>query len=145
MDLGGHGAGALAELADDEGVNVLVSGVVEETGLGGLGGDGAEGGGEGGALFEGQDPDAFEGARPGLGAEDVGVEEPAVEVERAGEALEDLGGRGFESSSPEFHGCGSCGAEAPRGLEPRVMACRPKMKLGNEYTVPNLPNLMRGP
>ncbi len=103
MDLVGYGAGLLLELADDEGVDVFVGGAVEEAGQFGIGEDGIEGSDDLGALGGGEDADLFESAREGLGAADIGVEQAPVEIERAGEALEDFGRAGFETSSPEFH------------------------------------------
>ena len=50
-------------------------------------------------------PDALESARERLRAADIGVDQAPVEMERAGEALENLRGPALEAPAPELHAC----------------------------------------
>ncbi len=105
VDLIGDGAGALLEFADDEGMDVLIGGAFVEGGGEGFGADGVEGLDDLGALLGGENADLFEGAGEGLRAADIALDQAAIEIERAAEALEDFAGSGFKTASPEFH-CG---------------------------------------
>ena len=96
-------AGALLELADDERVDVLVGCAGVETRVGGLGADRIERVDDLRALLGGEDADTLERPRERLRAADIGVDQAAVEIERAGEALEDFGWAGLEPAAPEFH------------------------------------------
>src|SRR5579862_452126 len=50
-----------------------------------------------------QDPDAFERPRESLRALNIRVNQPPVEIERSGEALENFRRPFLESPAPEFH------------------------------------------
>ncbi len=103
MDLIGKAAGALLQLANDQRVNVFVGGAVEEARLLRFFKDRVEGRGQRRDLGGGKDADALQGAGEGLRAFDVGVDQKFVEVERAGESLEDFRRPGFETPAPELH------------------------------------------
>ena len=49
------------------------------------------------------DDAAFQSARECLGAANVGVDQPPVEVQRAGKSLEHFRRTGLESATPQFH------------------------------------------
>src|SRR5437764_1252668 len=55
------------------------------------------------ALVRGQNPDPFERARERLRSADIALDQPAVEVQRVTESLEDFAGPGLEPSAPELH------------------------------------------
>ena len=93
-------AGPLLQLADHQGVDVFIGGAFVEGRRGGLGANGIEGRDDLRALLGGQNADAFERAREGLRAADIGVDQPPVEIERAREALEDLRRSCFEIARP---------------------------------------------
>src|SRR5713101_516021 len=104
MDLVGEGADAFLQLADDQSMNVFVAGSREEIWSARFGAHLFKRLDDGAALIGRQDPDAFQGAREGLGAADVGVNQAAVEMKRARESFEDLRRPGFKPSAPELHG-----------------------------------------
>jgi hypothetical protein len=85
VDLVGKAAYFGFELADDEGMDILVGGAGVEVGGAGLFAQGVEGGDEGRALLGREDAHPFEGAGEGLGAADVAIGEALVERERLGE------------------------------------------------------------
>ena len=92
------------QLANDEGVDVLIVGAIEVVRIVGLFTDGSEGGNQCRALLGSKDARARQGCRKCLGAFDVGMDQLAVEMQRPGELFEHLGRPGFESSAPQFHG-----------------------------------------
>ena len=55
------------------------------------------------ALVRGQNAGPFQRPREGLRAADIGIDQPPVEMQRAGKALEDFRRSGFKPSAPEFH------------------------------------------
>ena len=63
--------------------------------------DGVEGGDDLRALHGGENAGAFESPGESLRAADIGVDEAAVEIQRAGKALEDFRRTSFKTSSPE--------------------------------------------
>ncbi len=103
VDLVRHLAGRFLELANDEGVNILVGRPVEKPRLGRLGENTVEGLVNAAALGGAQNPDALQRRGERLRADDVGLEQPAVEIERTREALEQLGRPFFKTASPQLH------------------------------------------
>ncbi len=80
-------------------MNVLVARALVERRLRRLRADGIEGGNDPRALFGVEDADPLQRAREGLRAANIGVDQPPVEIERAGKALEDFRGPGFKPSA----------------------------------------------
>ena len=81
VDLVGDVAGALLQFADDQRVDVLIGGALVEARRAGFGADLVEGFDDLGALFGGENADLLEGAREGLRAADIAIDQAAIEVE----------------------------------------------------------------
>ena len=101
VDFVGQFAGALLELPDHQRVDVLVVSAVEDVRVPP---DLLERLDDALALGGGENAHPFERARERLRAGDVGIEQPPVEMERTGEALENLRGSALETPAPEFQG-----------------------------------------
>ena len=84
-------------------MNVLIRRACVERRIGGIAADSIERVDDPPALLGAEDADPFQRAREGLRAPDVRVDQTPVEIERAGEALEDFGRAGFEAAASEFH------------------------------------------
>ena len=121
VDLIGHRPRLLLQLADDQRVDVLVGGALVKRRGGRIGADLLEGADNRRALFGGEDADLFERAGEGLRAAYIGIDQPPVEIERAGEALEDLRWSGFETSAPELHLAFAARARTLMGSPMRLM------------------------
>src|SRR5437763_17080345 len=103
MDLVRDYAGALFELTDDERMDVFVGCAGVEIGVGCVGADRIERADDLRAFLGGENPDPLERPRERLRSTDIGVDQAAVEIERAGEALEYLGWPGLKPAAPQFH------------------------------------------
>ncbi len=103
MDFIGQSAHAILQLADHQRVNVFVGSFFVERWVLRIFRDCVECGDQLVPFFSRQDADAFERSRERLRAADVGSEQPAIEMERSGEALEDLRGTLSKAASPELH------------------------------------------
>src|SRR5256885_5706884 len=103
VDLVGHRARALFQLANDEGVDIFVVGAIEEYRAVRLRQNLLERFDDARALVGRQNVDALECPRERLRAANVDFEQPLVEMEGTGEALEDLRRSGLEAPSPELH------------------------------------------
>src|SRR5579863_2313858 len=103
MNLVRQPAHALFEFADDQRVDVFVGGALKEPGLLRFSADLLESVHQTGTLLRSQDADALQRAGEGLRAPAISVQQPPVEVQRAGEALKDLGRSAFESPAPKLH------------------------------------------
>ena len=103
MDLVGHLAGPLLQLADDQRVYVLIGGAFIEGGGARVHADLLEGIHNLRPLFRRQDADALQGAREGLRAADIALDQPAIEVQGVAEALEHLARSAFKPPAPELH------------------------------------------
>jgi len=103
VDLVGHLAGPFLQFADDERVDVFVRSARVELRIGRFFEDALEGLHDLRALAGRQDADPFERAREGLGAADIGLDQPPVEIERSRKSLENFRRSGFETSAPKLH------------------------------------------
>jgi len=103
VDLVGDGAHALLELADDEGVDIFVGRPFIEGGLKGVHSHLLKALLELCAFAAGENAGALQRARKSLRAAAIGVNQPAVKMERTGKAFKDGGRSSFESSTPKFH------------------------------------------
>ena len=103
VDLVGHRAGMLLQLADDQGVDVFIGGAVEELGLGGFLAYLVESFDDAGALGGGENAGLFQRACEGLRAAYIRADQAPVEIQRSGEAFEDLRRARFKPAAPELH------------------------------------------
>ncbi len=84
-------------------MNVFVLGAVEKCRRARLFLNRVERGGQRFTFSSGKNADIFERARIRLRAADIGMNQAAVEMQRAGEALEHLRGAVLEPAAPQFH------------------------------------------
>src|SRR4029077_1181921 len=90
-----------------------VAGAIEERGLARFGTDLFKRVDQSRAFIRGQDPNLLQCAREGLGAPAIGIDQPLIEVERAGESLEYLRWPALKSATPKLHfpclaACAAC-------------------------------------
>src|SRR5271155_5681346 len=103
MNLIGEFADAFLDLANNQRVDVFICSTFIKTDFAGLFTESFEGVDKLSTLGRGQDTDPCKRPRKSLRAANVGVEQAAVEMQRAGEALEDFRGPFGETAAPEFH------------------------------------------
>ena len=102
VDFVREGAGLLLQLADDEGVDIFVSGTLEEIRRRALRGS-VERRENLPAFIGCQNPGAGECARERLRTAHVGLDQTTVEVKRVGKSFEDFRRSSLKSPAPEFH------------------------------------------
>ena len=90
MDLVGQSPDALFELANDQRVDILIGRSGEKFRRHGRGPHRLERLDDAPPFVRGKNPHLLESAGEGLRTADIGVDQAAVEMKRAGEALEDL-------------------------------------------------------
>jgi hypothetical protein len=103
VDLIGEPAHPLLELTDHQGVDVFVGRAVVERRILRIRFDGFEGSHQRFAFFGGEDARAFQRACERLGTLNVGVDQLAIEVKGAGEALENFRRAFGKASAPKLH------------------------------------------
>ncbi len=113
VDLVRDSAGLLLQLADHQRVDVFIAGALVKRRLRRLRADLIERGDDPRAFLRGEDADPLERPREGLRAANIGIDQPPVEIERAGKALEDFRRPGLEPPAPELHALTSPSWPAP--------------------------------
>ncbi len=103
VDLVGHLAGPFLQFADDQRVHVFIGGAFVERGEQRLGADRVERRDDFFPLRGAQNADTLQGSGECLRAANIRVDQPAVEIERSAEALENFARSGFKTAAPELH------------------------------------------